>query len=105
MNVTPDLQTAEEKPKPFPSLRDAESGVPRGEWFQFAIYLFVQILQWRSLIMMCDTAGRHGTANFITTMMISALIGLSLSKLSTAYKVVFFLSALTMSMYFLAYGW
>jgi|GEM_PF-4341689 len=87
------------------SFLGAVSRIPKQELFQFAIFLIVQSLQWSALLMMCNTQGKFGTANFITTMMLSASVGISLEKLNTIHKFSFFLSTLAMCIYFLTYGW
>ena len=87
------------------SLRDRVSNAPKQELFQLALFLLVQALQWSALLMMCNTEGKHGTSNFITTLMISTSIGISLNKLNEIHKITFFVSTLAMCIYFLRYGW
>jgi hypothetical protein len=105
MNAPPNLDSTEAPRKNASLLNSVLSKAPVREWFQFGIFLFVQVLQWKSLIMMSETEGQHGAGNFITTMMISTSIGISIKELSDAYKIVFFLSSLAMCMYNFAYGW
>lgn len=105
MNMKHDVNLPEKIPYLSRSFRDVVSEVPKTELFQFAIFLFVQVLQWSALLKMCNTHGEYGTGNFMNAMMLSASVGLVLKKLSTAYKWTFFLSVVAMCLYFLRNGW
>lgn len=94
-----------ETPGPRWSIRTFISETPTKEFFPFGIFLFAQFLQWTSLQDMCETAGRYGTSNFITDMMLSAVVAVSLDRLKKVHAITFALSAVAMSLYFSAFGW